>query len=87
MIHDAHLKGVAILKTKDFEKIRVLGTISAFDIKNRVNMTDLKYKFLDKGLLIRPLGNTIYFLPPYPTTPNDLEMTYQKTVDILAQSL
>lgn len=53
---------------KNVENIRSLGMIFAFDLCN------LSYKragiefyshALKEGLLLRPLGNTIYFMPPY----------------------
>ena len=32
--------------------------------------------FLDRGLLLRPLGNTIYVMPPYCITAADLDEIY-----------
>ena len=32
--------------------------------------------FMDKGLLIRPLGHVIYLLPPYCVTPEQLDRAY-----------
>lgn len=59
-------------------KIRTCGTILAFDINiNGVNIDQLKAIFLKKGLLIRPLGNTIYILPPYCITSDELLEAYK----------
>jgi adenosylmethionine-8-amino-7-oxononanoate aminotransferase len=49
--------------------LRQLGTILAFDIKSefsRPQFAQIFYsKSLAKGLLIRPIGQTVYVMPPY----------------------
>lgn len=37
----------------------------------------LRAKLPDGGVLLRPLGNTIYVLPPYCTSAEDLRSVYQ----------
>ena len=83
-IHDAHLDGLAYLsKTSDcIERIRCLGTIAAFDINGR-DMSVYKQAFLDHGLLIRPIGNTVYLLPPYSTTPEQLRAAYAGVGEVI----
>ncbi len=54
---------------KMVENIRGLGMVFAFDIKGfksqeRVGLRVYQYG-LKNGVLLRPLGNTIYFMPPY----------------------
>lgn len=75
-----------VLKLKSFKNIsnvRIKGTIIAFEIKNELDsnylnpIRDKAYNFcLRKGLLIRPLGNTIYVLPPYIITDEELEKVF-----------
>jgi adenosylmethionine-8-amino-7-oxononanoate aminotransferase len=65
-----------------FANIRRLGTIAALDLK----VPDPGYLaglgpqlsafFLERGLLLRPLGNTIYVMPPYCTTAAELDLVY-----------
>lgn len=60
------------LKKFDFlGNFRICGMISAFDILNskyeRAGLEVFK-RALKKDLLLRPLGNTIYFMPPYVIT-------------------
>jgi adenosylmethionine---8-amino-7-oxononanoate aminotransferase len=43
----------------------------------------LKARFLEEGLLLRPLGNTLYLMPPYCITPNELESVYQTIQRVL----
>lgn len=64
--------------------IRQCGTILAIEIKtagktNYLNSAgEHAYKyFLDKGIIMRPLGNIIYILPPYCISNDDLESIYQ----------
>lgn len=64
--------------------IRQRGTILAFDLQTAEgsrsyfnNIRDHAYQFLlDRGVLMRPLGNVLYFLPPYCTTNEQLEYAY-----------
>jgi len=84
-INLTHKKCVEILDKNIIKNIRVLGTISAFDLKKNYTYSELqslKNHFLEKGLLIRPLGKTIYILPPYCTTQRMLEDSYEKINDI-----
>jgi adenosylmethionine-8-amino-7-oxononanoate aminotransferase len=75
-----------LLNTCDsrIKHVRVLGTIAAFDINLKINNINqaLKIKlietFLEHGLLIRPLGNTIYLLPPYSIKSTELDEAYEK---------
>jgi len=66
-----------------FSDVRQLGTITALDLK----VSDPGYLaglgpelaqfFLERGILLRPLGNTIYVLPPYCVSPDELGAVYQ----------
>ena len=40
--------------------------------------------FLARGLLIRPLGNTIYLMPPYCSTESELDPVYDAIGEIVA---
>lgn len=65
-----------------FENVRRCGTIAALDLKARdagylAGIGPLLYDFfLTRDLLIRPLGNTLYLMPPYCVTRADLEPAY-----------
>jgi adenosylmethionine-8-amino-7-oxononanoate aminotransferase len=39
--------------------------------------------FLDKGVLLRPLGNVVYVLPPYVITGEELQMAYAVIEEML----
>lgn len=61
---------------------RVTGTISAVTFEGHNQAYDvaigprLKAFFLERGLLLRPLGPTVYLLPPYCITESELERGY-----------
>ncbi len=75
---------------------RSLGTILAIELNigNGTsyfnNMRDYLYGFfLDRNILMRPLGNIIYVLPPYCVTEEQLKTTYsaiEELLDTLAQN-
>ncbi|WP_250295912.1 adenosylmethionine--8-amino-7-oxononanoate transaminase [Wolbachia endosymbiont of Oedothorax gibbosus] len=81
-IHGIHKKELVNLSEacKNIEHTRVTGTIAAFDVHDAQT---LKIKFLEQGLLIRPLGNSVYLLPPYSTSTFELEEAYNKIRNIL----
>ncbi len=49
------------------------------------NMTGslLRERFLDLGFFIRPLGNTLYLMPPYCISDRELESIYQVIRSVL----
>lgn len=68
---------------------RVCGTIAAFEVNAGSNsyLNPVKEKlvpyFLEQGVLLRPLGNTVYILPPYCITESDLKHIFT----VIEQSL
>ncbi|MBN9585297.1 MAG: adenosylmethionine--8-amino-7-oxononanoate transaminase [Afipia sp. 62-7] len=72
-----------------FMNVRQIGTIAAFDLAANdpgylADIGPRLYRgFLARGLLVRPLGNTIYIMPPYCSTAADLGLVYD-AVDELA---
>ena len=61
------------------QNVRVIGAMGAFDLAaaNAGYLSDagprLARRFLERGLLLRPLGNVVYFLPPYVITEAETE--------------
>ena len=70
-----------------FENVRRMGTITAMELK----VPDPGYLaglgpqltafFHDRGVLLRPLGNTIYVMPPYCVTGGELDQIYAAIAD------
>ena len=68
---------------------RSLGTILAFEIvsgnDNYLNAigTTITQQALQKGIYIRPLGNTVYIMPPYCITEGQLNQVYEFILGLL----
>ncbi len=69
---------------------RVLGVIFALDIKTEEKSDyygDLRNQlynfFMEKGLVLRPVGNTIYILPPYIISEEELTIVYNAIEEAL----
>jgi adenosylmethionine-8-amino-7-oxononanoate aminotransferase len=67
------------LKTKN---LRNLGTIIAFEIVSESDSylnnisTTITQQALQNGIYLRPLGNTVYIMPPYCITEEELNKVY-----------
>ena len=88
LINKIHLERMQEFHHPSVVAKRVIGTIAAFNIGNvennyNYNNGNLKQQFLQQGLLLRPLGNTVYFLPPYCITEKDLDQSYDKVQAII----
>lgn len=67
------------------QRVRNVGTLVAFDWQTQGDdakaLTTLKARGLEAGFLIRPLGNTVYILPPYCTPLDALDAVYDWLLD------
>ena len=64
------------------KEVRCLGVIVAVDLNIEMsrygNLRDQLYQFfIKRGIAIRPLGNTVYVLPPYVITDRQLKTVYE----------
>jgi adenosylmethionine-8-amino-7-oxononanoate aminotransferase len=81
-IASAHIQHASAFAEKYKLIHRQIGTIAAFEPKEHTGYLSSKSlewsrKALEMGLLIRPLGDTLYLLPPYATTPEDIAFAYE----------
>jgi adenosylmethionine-8-amino-7-oxononanoate aminotransferase len=84
-IHQKHLAFQNKIKTHPKVKTtRVLGVIFALEVQTENQesyygtMRNKLYNFfIENGVILRPVGNIIYVLPPYIMTDNQLEKVYQ----------
>lgn len=81
-------------KSPHIEKIRIKGTIAAFDLVTNEETgylnpvaTTIKQKCVDKNLLLRPLGNTVYLMPPYCITEDELKWVYNQLESLINESI
>lgn len=76
-IAQAHQEGLKLIQNLDFvTKIRQRGTISAFDVPENL-VKPVVTHLLNQGYFMRPLGNTLYMLPPYCVTAIEINGAYQ----------
>ncbi len=74
------------------ENTRVRGTILAFDVRagdqtgyiSTISRTAGAY-FRARGVLLRPLGNVVYFMPPYCVTDSELNQAHTLLEEFVAQ--
>lgn len=78
---------------------RSLGTIGAIDVKDVGNYFSssssqggsktwsvrVKERSIEKGVLLRPLGNVLYAVPPYCITDSDLQDVYQVMQEVIEE--
>ena len=75
-------------QASDFKNLRILGDIFAFDIDGEgndylANVAPKLYDFYRKNdVLLRPLGNTVYVMPPYCISENSLSRVF----DVIKES-
>lgn len=88
-IENAHnLYADKIQNHKRVKEVRVMGAILAIDLEIKMerygSLRDELYNFfLERGVLLRPLGNTIYTLPPYVITDIQLQKIYDAITEAL----
>ncbi len=83
VIADSHASAASGFSDRtDVTNVRQKGSILAMDIicEQEGYLADIQPKlydfFLSQNVLLRPLGNTVYILPPYCTTEEDLSEIY-----------
>jgi adenosylmethionine-8-amino-7-oxononanoate aminotransferase len=81
-IEAAHRRGIERMSAfPAVRNTRVLGTVAAFDIGDSTGYLEpvgekLSRFALERDVLLRPLGNVVYLLPPFCTTAAQLDQTY-----------
>jgi adenosylmethionine-8-amino-7-oxononanoate aminotransferase len=86
-ISDANKAFASLLQEKTDElqitNVRTRGTILAYDkvVEEAGYTSSVKKKIMDialqRGVLLRPLGNVVYIMPPYCITDEELQMLYE----------
>ena len=76
-----------------FSGVRQLGTITALNVAVRDEGylasvgPQLYAAFMARDVLLRPLGNTIYVMPPYCIEPGELEAVYRAISEVIDTAL
>ena len=70
-------------------EVRSIGTMAAVELRadDAGYFSKLRPKlyqfFLDAGVLLRPLGNVVYVLPPYTISPDELNYVHDRIAESL----
>lgn len=64
------------------EMVKDKDTRTPYDWKERRGLQIYQYG-LEHGVLLRPLGNVVYFMPPYVITPSEIDLLVQVTWDAI----
>mgnify|MGYP005851030619 CR=1 FL=1 len=87
---EAQAAGVDVMAGAGAKNVRACGVILAFEVETAGPpgyFNEVKHKIktyaLRRGLAVRPLGNTVYFFPPYCTPLDDVRRAHE----ILAEGL
>jgi len=77
-----------LAKVESVENIRQTGTILAFELSSAEETSYFNPKrdgiyqfFIERKIILRPLGNVIYILPPFCITNNELSLVYNAIID------
>jgi len=90
-IANSHTQFAGKIKSdKMVKEVRQQGTIIALELKTPEDTSYFNsirnevYEFcLERGVLLRPLGNVVYIMPPYCITSSELEKVYRVIADLL----
>jgi len=94
-IEDMHRRlSRSLTKLSQVKHIRFSGTIMAFEIENEETSAKdggylhpigpiIKQELIENGVYLRPLGNTIYLMPPYCVSEEELEKVYDALVNVI----
>ena len=86
----AKLNSERLSQLKEFSQVgdvRQVGTIGAIELRaeDAGYLSAMRPKlygfFLERGVLLRPLGNVVYVLPPYVISPDELNHVYDVIVE------
>ena len=86
--HEAFVK--AFVPPAAVAQVRQTGTILAIELKadDPGYVSEIKDQiyayFLERDILLRPLGNVIYLIPPFVITKNELQTVYEEITGFLA---
>ena len=77
------------LTTLPISHLRNIGMIWAFELEKITKKTlkKISMKAIDKGLLIRPIGHTIYLMPPYIINHDEIDFMIDTTFEVIKSFL
>jgi adenosylmethionine-8-amino-7-oxononanoate aminotransferase len=76
---------IKTLATLPISNLRNIGMIWAFELEETSKKTIKKItmKAIENSLFIRPIGNTIYFMPPYVINHDEIDFMIDTTLEAI----
>ncbi len=75
------------------QEVRQIGAILALELKSQEDtsyVNEARHRlypfFIERGVLLRPLGNILYVIPPYIITDEELETVYGAIEELLMEA-
>jgi adenosylmethionine-8-amino-7-oxononanoate aminotransferase len=73
-------------------EVRVIGGVGAIELEEGKGYLDelgprLAGAFLERGLLLRPLGNVVYFMPPYCISESETEWALEQITNVFQRDM
>ena len=67
--------------------VRVLGGIGVVELEQPADLRTLQPRLVERGAWVRPFGRLVYAMPPYVSTPDDLDTVARAMVGAVAEHL
>lgn len=85
-----HVFANLLRQYRNIQNVRQTGTILAWEIVSNEKTSyfngsgrEVYTEFLDRGILMRPLGNVLYLVPPYCITEQELDFLYRQIMEVM----
>ena len=74
-------------KNLPIRNLRNIGMIWAFEVDNKIDIDKFTEYSISKGVLIRPINNTVYFMPPYCISEKEAHQMVKITSEGIKQAI
>ncbi len=87
-IQRAHHDAISLLRKEiPLKDARVIGPVGIIEVDQEAGYgshfsKEISARCMDQGLFIRPLGEVIYLMPPYCTTPLEVRFAWETILDV-----
>ena len=74
-------------KNLPIRNLRNIGMIWAFEVDNKIDIDKFTEYSISNGVLIRPINNTVYFMPPYCISEKEAHQMVKITSEAIKQAI
>ncbi|MEZ0231564.1 MAG: adenosylmethionine--8-amino-7-oxononanoate transaminase [Methylophilaceae bacterium] len=80
---------IQVLNDFPIKNLRNLGMVWAFDVQTQDAQFSRRFyeRALAQGLILRPIGNTVYWMPPYVVSESEMDWMLEQTQALLAMGV